>query len=419
MNLVSLLSYQLTDEGKGKKPQTRQQSIYRTVEGSRLSLSAARAGSWACDLTTGEAYYSDELCEALGLTPSSNQGGHWLERLHPEDRERAQSDLQRAISERRDFECDYRVLRPDGGLCWTQSRGWVLYDREGRPRQMIGLGLDITARKQRELESDERLAGEKSAREAAEALNRKQGEFLKLVTHELRSTLSAILGWSKILMSKPRAAEMAERACAVIERCARMQERVIEDLAALTLLESGKLRLDMQPVDLSKVIATTIEMARPMAASKGVELHARLAPDTGCIQGDPARLQQVVWNLLTNAIKFTPRGGDADVELRRDGQQLSLILRDTGIGIAPDVLPYIFDRYCRASSAEPRRGGGLGLGLAIVRELVRLHGGTIDAESPGENRGATFTVRLPYPTSNGCGDVDFCHSTFIRGGTEA
>lgn len=415
MNLVSLIGHQLTKEGKGKKSPTRQQSLHSSVERSRLSLYAARAGSWACDLTTGEAYYSDELCEALGLGPAGKQAGHWLEDLHPDDRERAQSDLQRAISERRDFESDYRVLRPDGGLCWTQSRGWVLYDRDGRPRQMIGLGMDITARKERELEGEERLARETSAREAAEALNRTQDEFLALVSHELRSTFNAILGWRQILMSEPGNNKTADRAVAIIERCARMQGRLIEDLIALTLLDSGKLRLEMQPVDLAKVIAATLDMARPTAASKGVELHARLTPGMGWIQGDPARLQQVVWNLLNNAIKFTPQGGYAEVELRRDDQQLSLILRDTGIGIAPDFLPYIFDRYRQAPSAKARRSGGLGLGLAIVRELVRLHSGTIDAESPGENQGATFTIKLPYSSSTGCGDVDFCHSTFIRG----
>ena len=288
---------------------------------------------------------------------------------------------------------------------------------------MVGLGLDITERKQRELECEERLGREISARETAEALNRTHDESLALVSHELRSTLNAILGWCRVLMSEPGNNGTAERAGAIIERCARMQGRLIEDLIALTLLDSGKLRLEMQPVDLSKVIATTIDMARPTAASKGVELHARLAPETVWIQGDPARLQQVAWNLLTNAIKFTPQGGYAEVELRRDGKQLSLIFRDTGIGIAPDFLPYIFDRYRQAPSAKARRGEGLGLGLAIVRELVRLHSGTIDAESPGENQGATFTVRLPSSHSNGhstghstgFGDVDFRHSTFIRG----
>jgi len=440
MNLVSLLGYKLTESGKGKSSPDRQQSPHGGAERSRLSLYAARAGSWTCDLITGEAYYSDELCEALGLSSSDNQGANWLEGIHPDDRERAKAELRRAISERRDFECDYRVLRPDGELCWAHSRGWVLYDREGRPCQLIGLGLESTARKQRELECEERVAGGAPAREDGEALDRKceerpaggaparengealdrnKDEFLALVSHALRSPLNSILGWSRIMMSKPGDRGTVERAGAHIERCARMQERLIEDLVALTLLDSGELRLVMRPVDLSKVVAATIDMARPTAAGKGVELHASLAPGVWCIQGDPARLQHVVWNLITNAIKFTPEGGNVEVELRRDGRHLSLILRDTGIGVAPDFLPYIFGRFRQAPSGEARRGRGLGLGLTIARELVRLHGGTIDAASPGENQGATFTVRLPYSHSAGHGDVDPCHSTFIRGGLQA
>jgi len=287
MNLVSLLGYQLKEEGKGKTPLTLLQSLHSIAERSRLPLYAARAGSWACDLVSGGAYYSDELCEALGLSPSGNQGVHWLERLHPDDRERAQADLQRAITECLDFEGDYRVLRPDGGVSWMQIRGWVLYDREGRPRQMIGLGLDITERKQREMEYEERLARETSAREAAEAFNRTQHEFLTLVSQELGSTLNEILRWSRIMTSMPVNNETAKRAGAVIERYAKTQERLIEDLIALTLPDNGKLRLD------------------------------------------------------------------------------------------------------------------------------RLQSGAIDAESPGENPGATFAFRLPYSPSTRCGPLDFCHSTSI------
>lgn len=412
MNLVSFMGHLLTENGEEEKSLSHRQPLRESAEQLRLSLCAARAGSWAWDLATGEAYYSDELCEALGLSPSnshdgshgshwgSHWGGHWLERLHPDDRERVQADLRRALDEHQDFESEYRILRPDGGLCWTQSRGWVLYDRDGRPRQIVGLGLDITARKQQEAEREELLAREKAAREAAEAANRAQDEFLALVSHELRSTLNAIFGWSRILVSKKANAEVAERAAGAIERCARMQARLIEDLLDTACVSSGKLRLNMQPVDLPTIIAATLEMARPAAESKGVELRARLAPDIDRINGDPARLQQIIWNLLANAIKFTPRGGRVEIELKRESDQLSLILRDTGRGIAPDFLPYVFDRFRQAPSAGSRRSGGLGLGLALAHELVKLHGGTIDAESPGEGQGATFTIRLPYPSKS-------------------
>jgi len=257
-------------------------------------------------------------------------------------------------------------------------------------------GMDGAARKQQEAERKELLTDEKTTRDAVEAANRAQCEFLALVSHELRSTLNAILGWSHILVSKQTDAEAAERAAGAIERCARMQARLIEDLLDTACINSGKFRLNMQPVDLPAVIAAAIDMARPAAEAKGVEIHVRLAPDIDRINGDPARLQQIVWNLLVNAIKFTQQGGRVELELRRESEQLSLILRDTGRGIAPDFLPYVFDRFRQAHSSDSLSDGGLGLGLALVRELVKLHGGTVDAESPGEGQGSTFTVRFPH-----------------------
>jgi PAS domain S-box-containing protein len=400
MNFINFMDYLLRENGEEKELPVYQQSPVGGADQLRLSLCAARAGSWDWDLTTGEIYSSYELCEALGLRSSD---GHWLDHIHPDDRKLVQADLQRALDKHQDFEGEYCILRPDGSLCWMQSRGWVLYDRNGRPQRIIGLGLEITARKQREMEREELLAREMAAREAAEAANRAKDEFLALVSHELRSSLNTILGWSHILASKQTDAKVTKQAAEAIEVCARVQERLIEDLIDAARLRSGKLRLDVQPVELPIVVATALEMARPTAESKGVELCARFAPDEGRINGDPARLQQIVWNLLSNAIKFTPRGGHVELELRRDGETLSLIVRDTGRGIAPDFLPYIFDRFRQAPSADSRRSGGLGLGLALTRELVELHGGTIDAESLGEGLGATFIVRFPYPSRSTAG----------------
>ncbi len=393
MNLVNFMDYLLTKNGEEKEFPAHRRSPVGSADQLRLSLCAARAGSWDWDLATGEIYSSYELCEALGLRPSD---GHWLDYIHPDDRKQVQADLQRALNERGDFEGEYRILRPDGSLCWAQNRGWVLYDRKGRPQQMIGLGLEITVRKQQEAEREELLAGERAAREAAEAANRAKDEFLAIVSHELRSSLNVILGWSQVLASKQDDAEVTKQAAGAIVLCARMQERLIEDLLDMVRIRSGKLRLVTQSVELSKVVATALEMARPMAERKGVELYDHLAPDEGQIHGDPGRLQQIVWNLLTNAIKFTPQGGRVELELKRDGERLSLIIRDTGRGIAPDFLPYIFERFRQAPSSDSRSGEGLGLGLALVRELVELHKGTIDAESLGEGRGSTFIVRFPY-----------------------
>ncbi|MGH9834649.1 MAG: PAS domain-containing sensor histidine kinase [Blastocatellia bacterium] len=329
MNLVNLMDYLLAEKGEEKEFPAYRQSPVGNVDQLRLSLYAARAGSWDWDLATGEIYSSYELCEALGLRPSD---GHWLDHVHPDDRKQAQADLQRALDEHGDFEGEYRILRPDGSQCWAQNRGWVLYDRKGRPQQMIGLGLEITARKQQEAEREELLAKEKAAREAAEAANRAKDEFLALVSHELRSSLNAILGWSHILSSKQTDAEVTKQAAGAIELCARMQERLIEDLLDAARIRSGKLRLDTQPVELSKVVAAALEMGRPMAERKGVELYAHLAPDEGRINGDPARLQQIVWNLLTNAIKFTPQGGRVELELKRDNDALMIPINQITLG---------------------------------------------------------------------------------------
>lgn len=400
MNLVNFMDHLLMVKGEEKKSPAHLESLRGSAEHLQLSLYAARAGSLAWNLVTGEAYYSDEICEALGLSSPDSHGAHWLEHIHPDDRERVQADLQRAFDERRDFESEYRILRPDGGLCWALNRGWVLYDREGRPQKMIGLGMDITTHKQREAEHEGFLAREKAAREAAEAANRTQDEFLALVSHELRTTLNAILGWSRVLVSKPANSEVTERAAGAIERSARTQKQLIDDLLDTVRIRSGEIRLDMRPVDLPKIIAAALDMARPMAESKGVELLVHRTTDIDRIEGDPASLQQIVWNLLANAIKSTPKGGHVELESRRESEHVSLILRDTGRGIAPEFLPHVFDRFRQTLSGDSRCRGELGLGLALVRELVKLHGGTIEAESPGEGRGATFTVRLPHSSKS-------------------
>jgi signal transduction histidine kinase len=175
-----------------------------------------------------------------------------------------------------------------------------------------------------------------------------------------------------------------------------MQTRLVEDLLDTASVGSGKLRLETQLVDLSSVLSGAVDMARPAARSKGIEFRVNLAPDLRRVKGDPTRLQQIVWNLLNNAIKFTPRGGSVELSLEAEREGALIVLRDTGRGIAPDFLPHIFERFRRAPAADSRRVGGLGLGLALARDLVMLHGGTIEAESQGEGRGATFTIRLPY-----------------------
>ena len=245
------------------------------------------------------------------------------------------------------------------------------------------------------LERARLFEAEQQARREAEAANRMKDEFLAMMSHELRTPLSAISGWVQLLLQGGLPPEKERRGLETIERNAKAQTRLIDDLLDVTRIMAGKLRLDVAPIDMPAVITTTVESARPGADSKGVQLHTLVEPDAGTVRGDAARIQQVTWNLLSNAIKFTPTGGQVHVRLRRDGSNLEMTVEDTGLGIAPEFLPYVFERFRQADQSTTRSQTGLGLGLAIVRHLVELHGGSIEAASAGIGQGASFVVRLP------------------------
>ena len=229
----------------------------------------------------------------------------------------------------------------------------------------------------------------------AQEANRIKDEFLATLSHELRTPLTAIFGWASMLAAGNLNAHEAGRAVAAIERNARAQRQIVEDVLDVSRIITGKLRLEMRPVELRALVQDAVESVRPAAEAKGVYLSTLLAPEVGEVTGDPDRLQQVMWNLLSNAVKFTPAGGRVEVELRRDGARTSLRVQDTGEGIAPEFLPHVFDRFRQADMGTTRQHGGLGLGLAIVRHLVELHGGEVAAESAGRGLGSTFTLRLP------------------------
>ncbi|MDQ3917112.1 MAG: ATP-binding protein, partial [Acidobacteriota bacterium] len=239
------------------------------------------------------------------------------------------------------------------------------------------------------------LAREQAARAEAESANRLKDEFLANVSHELRTPLTAIIGWVHMLRHNALDAETAARGLETIERNAQSQAQLVEDILDVSRVITGKLRLDIGPVDAASVINAAIDSVQLAAGSKGIRLEVTLDPSARHISGDSSRLQQVVWNLLLNAIKFTPAGGRVEVRLKRAGHEAQISVSDTGAGVSPDFLPYIFDRFRQADGTSTRRHGGLGLGLAIVRHLVELHGGTVRAESEGEGRGATVTVSLP------------------------
>jgi PAS domain S-box-containing protein len=264
--------------------------------------------------------------------------------------------------------------------------------------QQLGMAIiahDISDRKQKEQQLSDLLQREQNARRSAEEASRIKDEFLATVSHELRTPLNAILGWSKLLSAGTLDEKAAARALVTVERNARSQAQLIDDLLDISRIITGKLRLEIYPLDLSRVIEAAIEAVRPAADAKGIRLQVLLDTEAGAISGDSNRLQQVFWNLLTNAVKFTPKGGRVQVRLERINSHVEIVVSDTGQGIAPEFLPHIFDRFRQADQTTTRRYGGLGLGLSIVRQLVEMHGGTVHAESEGEGKGASFVVKLP------------------------
>jgi signal transduction histidine kinase len=250
-------------------------------------------------------------------------------------------------------------------------------------------------RREAQEERDRLLASEQKARAAAEEASRLRDEFLATVSHELRTPLTAIVGWAYMLRSGTMDAAGAAHALEVIERNARLQAHLVEDLLDVSRVITGRFRIDVRPVSLGPVVSAAVESMRPAADAKRLRVEASTDPEIGQVSGDATRLQQVVWNLLSNAIKFTPEGGRVDVRLGRAGAHAEIRISDTGAGIAPQFLPFVFDRFRQADMTSTRVHGGMGLGLGIARHLVELHGGTIEAASEGEGRGATFTVRLP------------------------
>lgn len=260
------------------------------------------------------------------------------------------------------------------------------------------LEQEIAIRIRTEEERAELLVREQAARAEAETANRLKDEFLATVSHELRAPLNAILGWASLLQSGKLDKETIERAVETIERNARAQNKLIDDLLDVSRIITGKLRLDVKPADLASIIELAVESVRPAAEAKGVRLQTELGLAARPFQADANRLQQVVWNLASNAVKFTPTGGSVSIQLRCSENEAEISVSDTGIGIPPQFLPFVFDRFRQADSSVTRTHGGLGLGLAIVRHLVEMHGGTVRAESEGEGRGATFTITLQAMT---------------------
>jgi PAS domain S-box-containing protein len=345
---------------------------------------------------------ADKLCtffnkpwlDFTGRPLEAEFGNGWTEGVHPEDLEHCLQTYVACFEARRPFGIDYRLRRHDGQYRWIFDQGVPRVSSSGKFLGYIGSCVDVTERKQAEAER-EKLGEEQAARAVAEAASRAKDEFLAMVSHELRSPLSAILSYAQLLRIGPVDIDRINRAVTVIERNAKAQIQIIEDLLDSARITTGKLRIEPALIDLVPVLQTAVDTVRPAASAKGVTLVLDCEPKPTEALGDPARLQQIVSNLLTNGIKFTPEGGRVSLAMKHDAGQIRIIVSDTGEGIEPGFLPFLFQRFSQADTSSGRRFGGLGLGLSLVKDLVELHGGTISAQSEGVGRGATFTVTFP------------------------
>ena len=346
------------------------------------------AGVAECDANRKFVLANQRFCEITGYTEAELLEMRVDDITHPDDLPRAAELHHRLMETGESFVFEKRYRRKGGSEVWVNANVSPIRSGRSGGEEAVSVVIDITDRKRAEREREQLL-------KEAQAANRSKDEFLAVVSHELRSPLNAILGYTRLLRAGAMDAAELQETVEIIERNGRMQLQLIEDLLDSARIISGKLKLEVEPVSLTSVLTGALDVVRPAAKAKGIEIRSDLEPLAGQITGDPNRLQQVVWNLLSNAIKFTPQSGRVELRMEKVDHQVRITVKDTGKGIEPEFLPFVFDRFRQSDSSSARRFGGLGLGLSLVKQLVELHGGTIEAASEGPGCGATFTVTLP------------------------
>ncbi|MEG3939227.1 MULTISPECIES: hybrid sensor histidine kinase/response regulator [unclassified Microcoleus] len=378
--------------------------LSKSEERFRTLCACSPLGIYLADVA-GRCTYLNPRCQAIsGLILDESLVSVWQRSVHPEDRDRVVADWSGWIKEGQEYSSEFR-LADNEDVRWINVQSSPMFSDLGILLGHVGTVRDVTDRKQAEEERG-RLLREQVARQEAERANQMKDEFLAILSHELRTPLNAILGWSRLLRAKKFDQATVDKALETIERNAKSQAQLVEDILDVSRILRGKLNFNLYPIQLKNVIEMAIDSLKPLAETKSIVIVFQADSKVGKVIGDSDRLQQVVWNLLSNAIKFTPEGGKVDVRLELVGDEAQIQVIDSGIGINPDFLPYVFDRFRQADSSTTRSYGGLGLGLAIVSHLVEQHGGNVRAENnPGE--GAKFTVFLPVE-GNGEGAVDDC-----------
>ncbi|MBI3047269.1 MAG: MASE1 domain-containing protein [Acidobacteria bacterium] len=372
----------------------RTEELTRTHDRLTEAQQVAHIGSWEWDVTTNTLWWSDELYRIYGIDRGAAPTYEaFLQYVHLKDRALIESAVRQAMADGRPFAFDHRIVRPDGAIRVLHGAGRVVMDEAGRPIRMMGTGHDITERKRAE-EAREQLIREQAARREAEEASRAKDRFLATLSHELRTPLNAALGWARLLMELPDAGERASRAAQAIYRNLLVQTRLVSDIMDVSRAAAGTLGLERAPVDVVTVVQAAIETVRAGAAARGVSFRTTGIDEPVPLVGDAQRLQQVVWNVLDNAVKFSRRDGAVEIAVRRDGNRVEIAVADSGPGIDPAFLPHVFEEFRQADDSVTRTHGGLGLGLAIARHIVEQHGGTIAAANRPEG-GALFTISLP------------------------
>jgi two-component system CheB/CheR fusion protein len=392
-----LLGAMITERNAAERARAAEYGRLReSEERLRLALAAGHMGVWDWDIRTGDVTWSENLEPIHGLSPGSFEGTlAALQRLiHPEDRELVDRSIRQAVEGGTGYDAEFRTLRPGGGVQWTAGKGRVFRDRAGRAVRMIGVATDVTQRKRLEEELRQ------GAQNLADA-DRRKDEFLAMLAHELRNPLAPICNALELLHRRGGESAVVEQARQLMQRQIQQMVRLVDDLLDVSRITSGKIALRKESLELDGVITAAVESTKPIFASRGHELLISLPPDPVRLEADAVRLTQVIANLLNNAAKFTAPNGCVWLSVDRDASEAVIRVRDTGIGMATDVLERAFDLFVQGAPTIDRGEGGLGIGLTLVRTLVGLHGGSVTAESDGPGRGSLFTVRLPALPSAG------------------
>ena len=352
---------------------------------------------WTASLSGELEYVNRQWADYIGVEADALTRFNWIARfVHPDEHAATRSALAEGVTTHAQFDIVHRLLGRDGAYRWFKTRGVRMDKQADRASQWFATSTDIDDQHRAEAEREALLGRERIARLTAEKATRAKDEFVATLSHELRTPLNAIIGWTEVLVRAGDDPQRHKTGLEVILRNAKLQNRIVDDLLDMSSALTGRLRLDIQSVDLGDVIAQVLLTVQPAAEAKEIGIQ-RVIGSTHPIQGDAGRLQQVVWNLVMNAIKFTEKGGRITITLDQVGNEVVLSIADTGKGISKEFLPYVFDRFKQEVSGSARPQGGLGLGLAIVKQLVELHGGWVQAHSDGENCGATFSLSLPIP----------------------